>query len=103
MYARVSQYRGRPDRVEEGIRHVNSNDISAMEGSRGAYLLVDRQSGEAMTITLWDSAEAAQRTAAAATTLRSAISEAFGDPQPPIVKTYEVAAHFPARGAGQPA
>lgn len=103
MYARVSQYRGRPDRVEEGIRHVSGTDISGMEGFRGAYLLVDRQSGEAMTITLWDSPEVAQRTAGAATSLRSGISEAFGDPQPPTVKIYEVAVQSPGLGATQPA
>jgi len=91
MYARVSTYRGQPDRVEDGIRHVNSTDISGMEGFRGSYLLVDRQSGEAMTITLWESEESMQRTAGAATPLRSAIGEAFGDTQPPTVKTYEVA------------
>lgn len=91
MFARVSTYRGAPDRVENGIRQVEQTPIQELPDFKGAYLLVNRESGKAMTITLWESQQAMQASAGAANPLRSAVGEAFGDTQPPTVETYEVA------------
>ncbi len=93
MFARVSTYQGTPDRVEDAIRHAEQSapDIQGMAGFRGAYFLVDRKSGKAMTITLWETEGATKATAAAVSPLRSRIAEALGASREPTVEVYEVA------------
>lgn len=53
MFARVSTYHGSDvDAFTKGFESV-SRDVEGLAGFSGGYLLVDRASGEAMTITLW--------------------------------------------------
>src|SRR5918997_3862533 len=61
MFASVSTYQGPPDQIDEGIRYAQENIVPTLqevEGFEGVYLLVERQSGEVLTITLWESEEA---------------------------------------------
>jgi heme-degrading monooxygenase HmoA len=91
MFARVSTYQGSPEKVADGIRHVEQTSLDGMPGLKGTYLLVNRQSGKAITITLWESEEALNSTAGAASPLRAGIGQAFGDAGQPTVEMYEVA------------
>ena len=72
MNARVSTYAGTPEQAEEGIRNFQrlTEGLQSMDGFEGAYLLVDRGSGRAMTITLWSSEEALQASAERAKQMR---------------------------------
>src|SRR5215211_9219535 len=46
-----------------------------MDGYKGAYAFMDRQSGKAITITMWESEEAMQRTEEAVRSLRKEVAE----------------------------
>lgn len=55
MFARVSIVQGKPERVDEGIRHYRETllpEARRMVGFKGAYLLADRKSGKNLGITL---------------------------------------------------
>jgi heme-degrading monooxygenase HmoA len=61
MFARVSNYQGPPNQVDEGIRTAREQILpraAELDGYKGAYFLVDRQSGRSVSITLWESEEA---------------------------------------------
>lgn len=58
MHARVSTYQASdPDRLVEGFRSV-TDSLEGIEGFSHAYFMVDRESGKAMSITIWDSEQA---------------------------------------------
>lgn len=93
MWARVSSYEfGGDESVEEGIRAFEralTEEDFQMEGMRDAYLLVDREDGKALTITLWESEDAMRASEEAADRVRrDAAGDAVRD-----VDRYEVALH----------
>lgn len=94
MYARVSTYRATADRADEAISAFTGSlsQIREMQGVRGAYLLVDRQGGKAMTITLWDSEEAVRASSDAADRVRGDAAARFGG-SVENVEVYEVPMH----------
>ncbi len=64
MIARVSTYHIQPGRTEEVSEVLRESVIPAAHqqvGFRGMMQLVDANDGKAMTISLWDSQEAAER------------------------------------------
>ncbi len=94
MFARVSIIQGKPDQVEEGIRHYKEQmlpEAKKMEGFKGAMLFVDRKSGKNLGITLWDSEKNMQASTAAANQLREKGAKAAAAQKPTIVEIYEVA------------
>lgn len=99
MHARVSLYSGSPDQAEAGIRNFEglTDGLRGLEGFQGAYLLVDRATGKALTMTLWSSEETADASAAQAKQMRS---DAAGGAGMSIesVETYEVAVNIQPGG-----
>jgi len=94
MFARVSTIQGKPERVEDGIRNYREQvtpSVQKMAGFKGAYFLVDRKKGKVVSITLWDTEQNLQASAAAADRLRSQASQTAAAPKPPVVEIYEVA------------
>lgn len=89
MFARVSSFQGTPDRVEALAGPVPP-EIQSMAGFKGAYALMNRQTGKAMLITLWESEEAMQASAEQAKQTRAAAVEQTGGTEPAQVETYEV-------------
>jgi heme-degrading monooxygenase HmoA len=92
MFARVTITQGPPDRVEDGIRDVRERILPAakqMEGYQGILLLVDRSTGKAMGITLWETEEARKASEEAADSMRGESAEATGG-QIVDVQRYEV-------------
>jgi heme-degrading monooxygenase HmoA len=92
MFARVNILQGPPDRVEDGIRDVRERILPAakqMEGYQGILLLVDRSTGKAMGITLWETEEARKASEEAADRLRGESAQAAGA-QAVDVQRYEV-------------
>lgn len=63
MYARATTLRASPEHVEEAISHYQDGipSFSEIAGNRGAFLLVDRSAGKAISVTLWESEEAMRR------------------------------------------
>ena len=100
MHARVSTYAGiAADRAEDGIRvfQGSTDDLQQLDGFEGAYLLIDRAGGKAITITLWSSEAAVEASADRATQIRSEAASA-ADMSVESVDTYEVAMHVQPSG-----
>ena len=60
MFARLLSVQGRIDKLNEAIKIWKEKDIPLMtsvKGYRGAYLLTDRKTAKAISMTLWDSEE----------------------------------------------
>jgi heme-degrading monooxygenase HmoA len=64
VFARVSRFEGfSGDQVDEAVRVAREQFIPAAQqsgGFEGMYVLADRESGTALSITLWESREALQ-------------------------------------------
>jgi heme-degrading monooxygenase HmoA len=91
MFARVSSYQFPADQADQAVQAFNTamNPVRQLDGAKGAYLLLDRSSGKALTITLWQSEEALRASEEAANKLRSdAAGSAGGTIQ--HVERYEV-------------
>jgi hypothetical protein len=94
MHARVTTITGgSPDQVEGGITNFRDNAAPGVReaGGRGAIMLVNRETGEGMAITLWDDQEAMRDSEERANDLRRAAVESLGSTQEPRVDRYEVA------------
>ena len=62
MYARTSTWSGSPEALEKWADNVVDKVaafVAGLSGNAGAVFLVDRENGTALTLTLWDSVEAA--------------------------------------------
>jgi heme-degrading monooxygenase HmoA len=93
MHARVSTIEAPPERVDEGIDRVLNTVIPKLRdvpGFDGVLSLVDRTSGRSLTITLWASEEALQKSEEQAKQLRSQAADELGSMKPPQVDRYEV-------------
>lgn len=79
MHARVSTYQLPSANVDAAIEQF-SNALGTVDepGLERADLLVDRTSGKALTITVWESEEALQASVEAANRIRSGAADASG-------------------------
>jgi len=97
MIARLSTYDGPADRLADlvGGMEKNRDALRGMDGFVGAYMLVDRSNGTALTVTLWESeaAEAASAAEAARWRRDAADAAAHGIAD---VHVYEVAVQVKA-------
>jgi heme-degrading monooxygenase HmoA len=62
MFARITTIKFQVDRLDEGVQLYQSSVVDAariQEGFRGASFLTDRSNSKAISITLWESEEAA--------------------------------------------
>jgi hypothetical protein len=62
MFARTSTWSGSPATLEAWARHVVGQVapmVTGLQGNAGAVFLIDREAGTAVTLTLWDSQDAA--------------------------------------------
>ena len=80
MYARVTSISGSAAEADAGIESFRANVVPLVrEEGKGAILLVDRQSGEAIAITLWEDEEA-MRASASAVEPEMLVTRAYIDP-----------------------
>ena len=78
MFARVSTYRGGdPERLLQGFRDA-TGPLETIDGFSHAYFMVDRESGQGLSITIWESEEALRESAARADELRKQGAETGG-------------------------
>jgi heme-degrading monooxygenase HmoA len=89
MFARVSSFQGKPDRAE-ALAGRPPSEVESMAGFKGAYALMNRQTGKVMLITLWESEEAMQASAEQAEQTRARAVEGMGGTGQAQVETYEV-------------
>jgi hypothetical protein len=92
MYARVTTISGSPTEADAGIENFRANVVPfARDQGKGAILLVDRQSGDAIAITLWQDEEAMRASEESANSLRAQAADEMGAAQAPTIGRYEVA------------
>ncbi|HKO28793.1 MAG TPA: hypothetical protein VJU80_15145 [Solirubrobacteraceae bacterium] len=92
MHARVTTLSGSPGDVDSGIANFQADVVPfAKEQGEGAILLVDRQSGKAIAITLWPDEQALRESEEAANAVRAKAADQMGASEAPTVERYEVA------------
>ncbi len=92
MHARVTTLTGSPENVDAGVEDFHANVVPfAREEGKGAILLVDRETGEAVSITLWEDEQALRASEERANAMRSNVADQIGAAQAPAVARYEVA------------
>jgi quinol monooxygenase YgiN len=93
MHARVTSLSGSPGEVEAGIADFREKVVpfTHEQGGKGGILLVDRQTGKAVAITLWEDEQALAASEERADALRAAVAEEMRATGQPTVERYEVA------------
>lgn len=92
MHARVTTISGSPSEADAGVDNFRTNVVPfAREQGKGAILLLDRRSGEAIAITLWEDEEAMRASEESANSLRAQAADQMGAAQTPTIARYEVA------------
>jgi hypothetical protein len=91
MHARVTSLSGSPADVDGGIANFRENVIPFVKtDGKGAILLVDRETGNALAITLWEDEQALAASEERANALRADAAREMGATQPTVAR-YEVA------------
>ncbi len=91
MYARVNATEWNPDRVEEGIRITEETIIPSYQkhpGFKGYFLLTEPGGERAMAITMWDTEENMESSAAIARAMIPELRDILR--APPETMNYEV-------------
>jgi heme-degrading monooxygenase HmoA len=85
--------KGTPEQAEQGIANFRDNIVPAIKemGGHGGVLLIDRESGNAMAMTLWEDEAAMRASEDSANELRRTASQDLGATESPRVERYEVA------------
>jgi hypothetical protein len=92
MHARVTSIAGSAADVDAGTASFRANVVPyAREHGKGAILLIDREAGEALAITLWEDEHALRASEERANALRAEAASEMGAIQEPKVGRYEVA------------
>jgi heme-degrading monooxygenase HmoA len=92
VYARVSTYTGTAEDFDRGQERVESEllpRIKGIRGYKGVLSLVDRTTGESLSITLWDTEDAMHESRDLAKQIR-AQAAAFSSEEIVAVREYEV-------------
>jgi heme-degrading monooxygenase HmoA len=82
MHARMSTLEGPPDRMDEGLRDVKEHVLPLLrqqDGFKGFIALGNRQSGELIGVSFWESAQAMQASEELGDRMRSDTAEDTGD------------------------
>jgi heme-degrading monooxygenase HmoA len=98
MFARIVPAQAGPDGVDKLVGYVESQmpEAESQPGFGGFYLLADRETGELMTISLWETQADVDRVEAEAAARHAGAAEET-DVTPTPVRTYAVEiAHLPA-------
>lgn len=92
MFARVTVVQASPDKLDEGAATFEGKVLPTAKdqaGYKGAAFFVDRSSGKAMGMTLWESEEARAKAGGALVQARQAALDVMGGTAPPVDE-YEV-------------
>lgn len=93
MHARVSTLTGSPDQADAGISDFREKVLPWIkeQGGNGGMLLIDRETGRAIAVTLWGDEAAMQRSEESANEQRRRVSEQMRSTEAATVERYEVA------------
>jgi hypothetical protein len=92
MYARVSTIYGTAEQGADMVTMFRDEVLPVVDelDGKGAILMVDRGSGKAVGITLWEDEAAMRQSEERANELRRQAAESAGATEPPLVDRYEV-------------
>jgi hypothetical protein len=95
MHARMSTFTGSPDQLDAGVRTFLETVVPFISeaGGIGSLLLVDRETGKAVGITLWPDEATMAATDERANQLRADASAQAGATTPASVERFEVAVY----------
>jgi heme-degrading monooxygenase HmoA len=84
MHARLSTYEGPTDseQIEEGLRYTREQILPKalqMDGCKGIIGLLDRETGKAISVTLWEDEQAMRASEEEANRLRTDSAETGGE------------------------
>jgi heme-degrading monooxygenase HmoA len=77
MHGRLSTYQGDADQLNPGFQ-AQTDAVQQIDGFSKAFFGVDKSSGKAFSLTLWESEEALEASAAKADELRSSATQPSG-------------------------
>jgi hypothetical protein len=93
MFARQVTVHGSPERIDEGIRSVREQVLPVLRecsGFKGQLLLVDRDKGEAIGISLWETEQDMLASEEKVRPVRQQTADEVGAATPPDVRLYEL-------------
>lgn len=82
MFARITTYEGRPERVDEFRSAIEEHVLPALRrlpGFQGLLFLADRESGKVLGVALWDTEQAMHASEESAYWFRAYGAEAAGE------------------------
>jgi hypothetical protein len=93
MHARVSTLHGSPEQADAGITDFKETVVPWVkeQGGRGGILLIDRETGKAIGVTLWSDEATMRASEEAADEHRRRVSDQMQSTQAPTIERYEVA------------
>jgi heme-degrading monooxygenase HmoA len=93
MHARTGRLQVSPDRIDDVVSQLQSQQIPTyrqQQGYKGFTVLGDRQSGEVIGITFWESEDALEATEDLAEQARSQAAETGQAGAEPVAERWEV-------------
>jgi heme-degrading monooxygenase HmoA len=99
MNARVTTTQSTPENLDDAVRRFKEEalpSITAMEGFKGAYLLIDRATGKVVNVSLWETEALETSSAAAVADLRARLTSSSNT----SVESFEVVVQ-PGEDEGQ--
>ncbi len=94
MFARIVTTQGKPEKMEEGIRAYREMvlpELKKRKGFKQGYLLINRQTGKSIGISMWESEQAAGDYSAMLSQMYQQVNQRVGMTQEPTVENYEIA------------
>ena len=97
MHARLSRFAGlNPERVDATVQQFEAEALADLEqqpGFRGITVGVNRKSGQAVAITLWETEADMRQSEELAIKARERAVATAGPSRQPVVDVYEVVVH----------
>ena len=93
MFARIATTQSQPDQYEEIIRRIREQTVpvlQAQKGFRGFYGMVDRKSGKALGMSLWETEADERASLAAVARSRDQALQQAGITETTTVEVFEV-------------
>lgn len=81
MYGRMTRIQGSPDAIEKGVASFEkdvSSPASQLPGFQGIVLMVNRETGEAISVSYWQDEAALKATEPVSVRMRSEVAESTG-------------------------
>ena len=90
MFARITTVQGTPGQRNAELAGRVVETVQKQPGCKGIYLLTDQETGENISVSLWETEGQAKTVGQAVTQARDEALAAVGSTTAPTIKVYEV-------------